>query len=315
MQPGDEVGGDEPIPSPFGAEDVGQQDGVFAAPVPVDRVVGGHDRCHAGGGHPAEVREVDLVECPLVHGHVDPEPGLLHRVAGEVLHAGHDPGLQAPSQGGRHLADVVWVFAIGLLGATPPGVSEQVHTDRTGVGRSHRPQFGADHLTDPLLEPGIEGGTTGHRHREAGGRPDDAPAGTVGEADPRDAQPSHLGGRPGVAVVPARHHVHDPGPELGVAIEAAELLLVGHFGHQRPRLHMVVSTVTHPGGGHGERRGIGGSAQRARSTWRLTRFSKSSWRPETGVGSMSSSRTIRCRSTSAASPSRIRVPNRPSQPA
>ncbi len=71
-------------------EDVREQLLVLAAPGTVERVVRAHDRCDALLGNVAEVREVDLVERPLVSGDVHGEPRVLHRVRGEVLHARHD---------------------------------------------------------------------------------------------------------------------------------------------------------------------------------------------------------------------------------
>ena len=64
------------------------------------------------------MREVDLVQGDLIHGDVDLEAGVLHRVAGEVLDAGHGMALHAPGERSPHLAHVMGIFAVGLLG--PP---------------------------------------------------------------------------------------------------------------------------------------------------------------------------------------------------
>ena len=70
-EPVDEVRGDVAVPVPLVAQDVGEQRAVLAAPLAVDRVVGAHHAGDAGAGDPAEVREVDLVQRPLVDGDVD----------------------------------------------------------------------------------------------------------------------------------------------------------------------------------------------------------------------------------------------------
>ena len=290
-QPGDEVRRHESVPPPLGAQYGGQQLGVLTAPLTVDRVVRGHHRCHPSVGDGAEMWQVHLVERPFVDRHVDPEPGLLHRVAREVLHAGHDVVLQPPGQRGGHRPDMVGILAVRLLGPPPAGVSQQVHAHSAGVRGTHGAQLGPDGPTDPLLESGVEGGPACHGNREAGGGADDAAPGAVGERDAGDTEPGHGRRRPRVGVVAAGHHVDDPVPEVEVAVEAPELLVQGHGVHERPGLRVVVGPGRHAPGGPGERavRGgcrlvdapLGGGGgvgrrHRARSTWRFTTCSRSS---------------------------------------
>ncbi len=75
-----------------------------------------------------------------------------------------------------------------------------------------------------------------------------------------------------------------PGPEFGVAVEAAELLFQCHRPDQGTGFVVVVGTGPHPVGGLGERRGFWRGGHRALSMWRLTICSSSSWRPERGTG-------------------------------
>ena len=192
-QPEDPVADDEALEAPLAPEDVGEELAVLAAPLAVDAVVRRHHRGDALVDDPAEVREVDLVQGDVVDLDVDGEAGVLHRVAREVLDAGHDVALQAPGQGGAELADVVRVLAVGLLGPAPRRVAQQVDADRPGQVRPDGPQLPADGVTDPLLEVGVPGRPPGHRHREAGGVADHGAAGPVAEADARQADPVHLG--------------------------------------------------------------------------------------------------------------------------
>ncbi len=255
-EPEDEVGDDESVPAPLLAEDVGQEDGVLSAPLTVDRVVGAHHRSDALGGDALEVRQVHLVERSLAHGHVDREPGVLHRVQREVLHARHHVTLQAAGERRGHHPDMVRILAVGLLGATPRRVAEQVHAHRAGERRAAGAEFGTDRLADPLLQVGIERRTTGHAHRERGGVADHAAARSVGELDARNPQPPDHRRRPRMEVVAtASAHVGEAGPERCVAVQAAELLLERHRLDQRLRLGVVVGATLHAARSFGERIG------------------------------------------------------------
>ena len=192
----DEVGGDEAVPAPLVAQDLGEQMRVVAAPLAVDRVVGAHHRRHPAGGDPFEVREIHLVERPFVDGHVDGEPGVLHRVQRKVLHARHHVPLQPGDERRRHHAHVVRVLPVRLLRPSPRRVTQQVHAHRAGVGGAARSQLGADRVTDAGLEVGIEARATCHAHRERRRVADDAAPRTVGEVDPGNTEPLDVGCRP-----------------------------------------------------------------------------------------------------------------------
>ena len=114
-------------------------------------------------------------------------------------------------------------------------------------------QLRPDDLPDALLEVGVERRSPGHAHRKSGRIADHTPPRAVGERDARDAEPRHLRGRPGVAVVAAGRHVEQAGPERCVAVEAAQLLLERHLLHQAPGDDVVVVPGAHPGDGFGER--------------------------------------------------------------
>jgi len=113
------------------------------------------------------VRQVDLVQRDLVDLDVDGEAGVLHRVAGEVLHAGEDVALQPTGQRCAELTDVVRVLAVGLLGPAPRRVAQEVDAHRAREVRPGRAQLATDGIAHPLLELGVPGGPAGHRHREA----------------------------------------------------------------------------------------------------------------------------------------------------
>lgn len=229
----DEVADREPVEAPPLAQHLGEQHPALAAPLAVDRVVGAHHAGHALVDDPAEVGQVDVVQGLVVDGDVDPEPGLLHRVAGEVLHARHGVALDAPGEGGAHLADVVRVLAVGLLGPAPPRVAEHVDAHPAVQVGADRPQLAADGLADALLEVRVPRGAPGHRHREARRPVDHHAPGAVGEPDAREAQPLDPGRRERRAVVAAARQVGDAGPERPVAVEAAQPLVLGHGRDQR----------------------------------------------------------------------------------
>ena len=253
-QPEDEVGDHESVPAPFPAEDVGQEGRVLTAPLAVHRVVGTHHRRDALGGDALEVRQVHLVQRPLVGGDVDGEAGVLHRVQGEVLHARHHVALQAAGERGRHHPDVVRILAVGLLRATPRRMAEQVDADRAGERRAAGARVRPDRVADPLLELRVERRAAGHAHGERRRVADHAAARSVGELDPRDPQPLDHRRRPWVEVVATTAaHVGEPRPERCVAVEAAELLLERHLRDQRLGLGVMVGTTLHAPRGFGER--------------------------------------------------------------
>jgi hypothetical protein len=171
------------------------------------------------------------VEGSLVDIDVDGEAGVLHRVAREVLDAGHGVALDAPGQGGTHLADVMGVLAVGLLGAPPGRMAEDVDAHTSVEVGSDSPQLPTDGLADALFEVHVPGGPPGHADGEAGGPVDDHAPRTVGEREPRQPEPLHLGGPKRALVVARLTQVGQPGPEGGVAVEAPELLVGGHGGH------------------------------------------------------------------------------------
>ena len=185
--------------------------------------------------------QVHLVKGPLAGDDVHLEAGVLHRVAREVLHAGHHMVLKAPGKRGGHLAHMAGVLAVGLLGPAPPRMAQQVHAHRPGERSAAGAQLSTDRLTDALLEARIEGRPAGHRHRERGGRPHHAAPGPVGEGQPRDAESLDAGGRPGMGVVAPAGEIGQPGPERQIAVETTQLLLQGHLRHQPAGLGARIS--------------------------------------------------------------------------
>ena len=84
------------------------------------------------------------------------------------------------------------LLAVGLLGATPGRVAEQVDADAAEEVAALRPDLGADRLADPLLELRIPGRAAGHRHRERGGPADHRAARAVAEPDAGHARAGRL---------------------------------------------------------------------------------------------------------------------------
>ncbi len=158
----------EPVESPLFLEDRGEEPMVLAAPLAVQRVVGGHHACHPLVHHPLEVRQIDAAEGLGAHPHVDSEARLLDAVTGEVLGAAHHVPLQPPDEGRAHLADVLGVLAVRLLRAPPSRVAEQVEAwGKADVGPvgARLPPYG---FTNALLEVVVESGRSRHGDGETG---------------------------------------------------------------------------------------------------------------------------------------------------
>ncbi len=166
----DPVADDEALEAPLVAQHVGEQLVALPAPLAVDAVVGRHHRRDALVDDPLEVGEVHLVERDVVDLDVDAEAGVLHRVAGEVLHARHHVALQATGERGTELADVVRILAVGLLRPAPCRVAQQVDAHRAGEVGADRSQLAADRVADALLQIEVPRRAPGHRHRERSAR-------------------------------------------------------------------------------------------------------------------------------------------------
>ncbi len=193
------------------------------------------------------------MEGDLVDGDVHGEAGVLHRVAGEVLDAGHGVALHAAGQGGAHLAHVMGILAVGLLGPAPGRVAQDVDAHPAVQVGSHRPQLEADGLADPLLELHVPGGAPGHAHREAGGLVHHHAPRAVGEGEAGQPEAVHPGGPERALVVALLAQVDEAGPERRVAVQAPQLLVRRHRGHGGPPL--VVGRVARQlgrFGGHGK---------------------------------------------------------------
>ena len=157
-----EVADDEAVEAPAIAEHVREQLAAVAAPVAVDCIVRAHHDRRAGVDAHLEMREVHLVQYARRHRHVDVEAHVLHRVGGEVFHAGHGVALDALHERASHRADVHRVFTVGFLGAAPCGVAQQVDTDASEEVAPERAQLFADGVADAFFKRGVEGGAAGH---------------------------------------------------------------------------------------------------------------------------------------------------------
>ncbi len=143
------------------------------------------------------------MEGSFVHGDVHDEPGVLHRVAGEVLHTGHGVALDTPGQGGTHLAHVERVLAVGLLGPPPCRVTQDVDAHASVEVGADGTELAADGLAHSLLEARVPGRPPGHGDREAGGLVDDYPRGPSEKANPSSPRRSMRAARKGLLWYPA----------------------------------------------------------------------------------------------------------------
>src|SRR5208337_4874466 len=80
---------------------------------------------------------------PRIDRHVDLEPGVLHRVEGKMLGAGHHVTLHPARQRCAQRAEMVGIFAVGFLRAAPCRVTQQVDAYAPEIissqGRTSRP--------------------------------------------------------------------------------------------------------------------------------------------------------------------------------
>jgi hypothetical protein len=223
-----EVAHHEPVEPPLALQDLGDEVVMVPAPLAVHLVVRGHHGGGAGVDAAPEVREVDVAQVVVVDGHVDPQAGVLHRVAREVLHARHHVALGAPHEGGTHLAEQVGILAEGLLRPSPGRVAQQVHAHPGEQVGAQRPALDADDVAHPLLEVGVERGAPGHGDREGGGVAHDHAAGAVAEADPREAEAGERAGHVrGLVVVPS--HLGEALHQGTVPRQQVQLLVQRHL--------------------------------------------------------------------------------------
>jgi hypothetical protein len=129
------------------------------------------------------VRQVHLVQRNVVDLDVHAEPCVLHRVAGEVLHARHHVLLQAAGERCTELAHVERVLAVGLLRATPRRVAQHVDAHCAGEVGADGGQLQADRFADAFLQRRVPRGAAGHRHGEGGGVADHCAAWAIAETD------------------------------------------------------------------------------------------------------------------------------------
>ena len=129
--------------APFVAQDLLQQTGVAATGVVVEALVGTHHLAHLGILHQClEGRQVGLPQVAGRHvgevgGMAAPlgsaVHGIMFRAGPEFAVAGVFWSLQATHHGRSHHRGKIRVFAVGLLSASPPWVTEDVH-----IGCPHR---------------------------------------------------------------------------------------------------------------------------------------------------------------------------------
>ena len=157
---------------------------------------------------------------------VDGEAGVLHRVAREVLDAGHHVALQTACQGGAELADVVRVLAVGLLCSAPRRVPQ--HVDAHGAGEVRARRRAA---REPMASPTRSSRSGSHvapRAIDTGKQvalPDHRATRPVAEPDAGQADALDLGGDERRLVVAVLAQEPQARPCRRVAVEAPQPLL------------------------------------------------------------------------------------------
>ena len=269
----DEVGDGDAVPGPQVPQHGREEVGVLPAPLPVHRVVRPHDGGDTLVGRPLEVREVDVVENRLVDRHVHSEAGVLHGIQRVVLGARHGPALDAADERRAHLPQVMRVVAVRLLGPPPGRVAGQVDAHAAEEVATLGPNLAADHVPDTLLELDVPRGAARHGDGETGAVAGHAPAGAVDEARPGDAQALDRAVHVGHAVVPLRLHGAKALPEVPIAVEQPQPLLLLKLLVQSAGRVLGKAPGLHRRDGGGERRGFAIGARHAQVSsafWRAT---------------------------------------------
>ena len=76
----DEITDRDTFPVPLLAQHISENVLVLAGPLPVNRVVGGHNCGHALVHAALEVRQVHIVQIRFIDGHIHLEASIFHRV-------------------------------------------------------------------------------------------------------------------------------------------------------------------------------------------------------------------------------------------
>src|SRR5262249_4450591 len=112
-------------------------------------------------------------------------------------------------------------------------MSEDVHAHAAVQIGADRAQLDADGLADALLEIEVPRRPPRHADRVARRSVDDDATGAVAEREPWQAETLDTGRVEGALVVAAAAHVAEAGPERRVAVEAPQLLVLGHVRDER----------------------------------------------------------------------------------
>ncbi|CAB4797858.1 unannotated protein [freshwater metagenome] len=173
------------------------------------------------------MRQVDLVQRHIVDQNINGEPSVLHGVASEVLHACHHVLLQTTRERRAELADMMRIFAVGLLRPTPRWVAQQVDAHRAGEVGSDGAQLAADGIANALFEVEVPCGTASHGHWERCGVAHHCATRTVRKANPWEPDAIEFGANEHRLVVAVVGHELQAGPRWRIAVEAPQLLVIG----------------------------------------------------------------------------------------
>src|SRR3954451_14823828 len=143
------------------------------------------------------------------------------------------------------------LVAVGLLRAAPRRMPQQVDAHAAVEGRAGGPHLAPAHVTDLFLERDVERRAARHGDGEGGAGPDDDAARTVREAEAGHAEARDVSVDERMLVEAAGKHVGEARPELRVAVEEPQPLLVGQPAIQR--LGLVLDRRPAPDGLDGAR--------------------------------------------------------------
>ena len=163
---------------------------------------------------------------------VDGESCVLHRVAGEVLHACHHVALQPAGERGPEFTNMVRVLTVRFLGPAPRRMTQHIDAHRPREVGADGAQFAADGIADALLEVDVPGGTTSHRHRERRGIAHHGSAWAIGEADARHSDAFDLGADEHRLVITVVVEEVETCPRGRIAIKTPQPLVFGEVGNK-----------------------------------------------------------------------------------
>ena len=159
----------KPFEAPVFTQDIRQQNRMFTTVDAIHTIVGTHDRGGRAFNDTAlEMRQIDLVQYPLISVRAHLEASHLEVVKGKVLGTGQHPVLSAGNIGDAHRTHVVGILGVRFLGPTPAWMTQQIDGGREDDIPSLGGNFSTCSHPNASFEFRIKRRAAGDRNRECG---------------------------------------------------------------------------------------------------------------------------------------------------